>query len=206
MRPEDSQQMPITIKCTDLPWSVFSTFSSHSPKPCDFCKDRLVTDVVRYNPDEFAICVSALCDPELSSRWSRATSRHCISGSSEALINAAFAALTHWSTVSFAGPMSLQMQGIQGAIVTVSRRIIDTQDQCYELTRRFGTLFHSQNIGVAFAAIREFDVHLSSSYSIFVIDHLVRVASEPDVPVSPTEMSLRGIAFKVLWFFTRIRG
>lgn len=164
-----------------------------------FCEVRLVHDVMGYNPDEFAARASVLSDPELARWWSHASFRYCITGSSETLINAAFAALTYWSGEPFAGAQSPQMWGIQGAVMTVSRRIIETHDQCYELTRRLGTLFHSENIGVAFAAIREFDAVLPSTYSMYVTDHLVRVASAPVVPASGIDMSLRGIAFKVLY-------
>jgi hypothetical protein len=152
-----------------------------------------------YDPDEFAARAAALSDPEFARWWSRASYILCITGSSENLINAAFAALTYWSGEPFAGSGSPQMLGIQGAVITVSRRILETHDQCFELTRRLGTLFHSENVGVAFAAIREFDVRFPSTYSMYVIDHLVRVASAPVVPASGIDMSLRGIAFRVLY-------
>ena len=154
---------------------------------------------VKYNPDEFAARALTLFDPDLARWWSGAASSHCLVGTSEALANSAFAALAHWSTISFGGIDSLQMRGIQGATKTVTRCILDSEARSYQLTRQLGLYFQSQNIGVAFCAIRQFDVHDLSSHTMFVIDHLVKVASAADVPVSPNPMSLRAIAFKVLF-------
>ena len=122
-----------------------------------------------------------------------------IAGTSEALVSSAFDALTRWSDISFAGIDSLQMQGIQGAIMTISRCIRDSESRKYELTRQLGLHFRSPNIGVAFCAIRQFDVYILRPYTIFVADQLVSVASAAEVPASPSPMSLRGIAFKVLF-------
>lgn len=157
------------------------------------------THVVALNPDDFVSRVSGLSDPELALYWRRAIFRQHIKGTSPELVAAAIQALRHWSEASFEGTASLQMQGIQGAIVTVARCIHDTDDRSYKVARELGLLFHSQNIGVAFAAIREFEVGIPSPLAMFVIDHLISVASSVDVPTSPNAMSLRGISFKVLF-------
>ena len=151
------------------------------------------------DPVDFLSRISALSDPELALCWRRAIFRHHIRGTSPALIAAAIQALKHWSEASFEGTASLQIQGIQGAILTVARCILDTDDRSYELARELGLLFHSPNIGVAFAAIRDFEVGIPSPLAMFVIDHLISVASSVDVPTSPNAMSLRGIAFKALF-------
>lgn len=91
------------------------------------------------------------------------------------------------------------MQGIQGTIMTISRCIRDSESRKYELTRQLGLHFRSPNIGVAFCAIRQFDVYILRPYTIFVADQLVSVASAAEVPASPSPMSLRGIALKVLF-------
>lgn len=114
-------------------------------------------------------------------------------------MHAAFAALEHWSTIPFAGAGSPQASGIQGAVVTAARCIVDIENQSCELTRQLGAFFHSANIEVAFTAISGGELYIPRPYSMFVIDHLVKVASASEVPISPVAMSLKGIAFKVLF-------
>ena len=164
-----------------------------------FCRTRSVANVVTQKPDDFASRVSLLNDPELSGCWRRAIYQHHIAGTSPALVAAALDALTRWSAAPFGGPGSIQMQGIEGATFTVTRCIVDAEDPSYALSRKLGLLFHSKNIGVAFTAVRHFEVHIPSPLSIFVIDHLISVASSIDVPISPNAMSLRAISFKVLF-------
>lgn len=154
---------------------------------------------MKYNPDEFAARSLTLFDPDFARWWSRGSFAYAFAGTSEALVSAAFDALTRWSDISFAGSFSLQNQGIQGAIMTIARCIRDSEIRNYELTRQLGLHFHSPNIGIAFCAIRQFDVHVLSPYTIFVIDQLVSVASAAEVPASQSPMSLRAIAFKVLF-------
>lgn len=155
--------------------------------------------MVTEKPDDFASRVSLLNDPELSGCWRRAIYQHHIAGTSPALVEAALDALTKWSAVPFGGPESIQMQAIEGATLTVTRCIVDAEDRSYVLSRKLGLLFHSKNIGVAFTAVRHFEVQIPSPLSMFVIDHLISVASSGDVPVSPNAMSLRAISFKVLF-------
>ena len=160
---------------------------------------RLAKNVTNYTPDDFAFPASSLHEPELSRFWQRATYKYCIDGSSIALAHVAFAALEHWSTMPFTGIGTPQTSGIQGAVDTAARCIVDIENQSWELTRQLGAFFHSANIEVAFTAIREFEWRIPRPHSMFVIDHLVQVASASEVPVSPIAMSLRGIAFKVLF-------
>jgi hypothetical protein len=164
-----------------------------------FCTVRLAPEAVRCDPDEFAAHVSTLRDLELAKWWSRTSFEGFIAGSSAGLVNEAFVALNHWSAELSVGRMSSQNQGIQGAAITVARGIVAANEGSYEITRRFGKLFHSQNIDVAFCAVRQFDNFILSSYSIFVIDHLIAVAAERVEPDSPNPMTLRAISFKVLF-------
>lgn|GEM_PF-2145569 len=163
-----------------------------------FAKLMLVSDM-KYSPDKFAARAATLDDPDLARWWSVAVFSDGIDGTSERLASAGCVALTHWSSLPFTGLMSLEMHGVQGATNAVARCILDNEHRSYQLTRQLGTYFHSQNIGVAFCAIRQFDVHTLSSHTMFVIDQLVNVASAPELPLSPSPMSLRAIAFKVLF-------
>lgn len=154
---------------------------------------------MKLSADEFARHAASLCDPDLSEWWRRANFSNGFEGTSDALADAAYAALVHWAQTPFDERESLQSQGVQGAGLAFARCLESAGDESFAMTRRFGRLFHSTNIGVAFCAIRLFDNYLLTPYTMFVIDHLVQVASAAEVPVSPGVMSLRAIAFKVLY-------
>ncbi len=155
------------------------------------------------DPNEFAARSLSLGEPEHSKWWARASFNGCFHTISPVLVDAAFAALADWSERRFTSSASYEIQGIEGAIRAIAKGIIDSEDDACSLTRRLALQFHSQHIGVAFTAIRQFEAYDLSNYTIFVTDHLVRIASAIDVPVAPTPMSLRGIAFKALFDLDR---
>ncbi len=88
---------------------------------------------------------------------------------------------------------------IVGALNALAYHVNAFPDDAFMTCRRIGTYFSSRNINLAFAAIGWFEIPHLRQYSIFVSDQLVAVASCETPTPSPIEMTVRGLAFRVLF-------
>jgi|GEM_PF-3165618 len=111
----------------------------------------------------------------------------------------AFDALNFWTATASSRANRAAGHAIDGAFTAISHFPGTYPDSACETCRRVGVYFQSRNINVAFTAIRRFEFPEFSAYTIFVADLLVRVAISRDLVKSPVEMTLRGIAFRVLF-------
>ena len=88
---------------------------------------------------------------------------------------------------------------IDGALRALQLYIRVFPDETFEICRRVGSYFSSCNINVAFGTIRKFEFTPLSQYIMFVSDQLIGVATCQNPVQSPVEMTVRGIAFRVLF-------
>ena len=88
---------------------------------------------------------------------------------------------------------------IAGALNALGYHADAFPDDAFFTCRRVGAYFSSRNINLAFTAIRWFAHPPFRQYAIFVSDQLVAVASCETPTPSPVEMTVRGIAFRVLF-------
>ena len=137
-------------------------------------------------------------DPQLWSRfWVRPTGNHQYPLEEIAAIAFDFLDQTHSIRTSEKDERSGGL--IDGALNAIVLYVDSSPQIAYATCRRIGRYFSSANINTAFGAIRKFEQSRLSRYIIFVSDLLVNVAVCPTPTPSPIEMTVRGIAFRVLF-------
>ncbi len=151
------------------------------------------------DPDEFAKNAERLSEQQISAWWARASFRNVISKSSQRLFDASDAVLKHWGNETDLTSETMTMDGIDGAMRVAVMWITEASDDAFSLTRRFAQHFYSKNSAVAFCAIRQLEVRCPQACSMYTIDHLVCIASGDSKKRTPSPMSVRGLAFKVLF-------
>ena len=86
-----------------------------------------------------------------------------------------------------------------GALTALGYHAAASPCDAFFTSRRVGAYFSSRNVNLAFTAIRCFEHRPFGQYAMFVSDQLVAVASCDTPTPSPIEMTIRGIAFLVLF-------
>ena len=111
----------------------------------------------------------------------------------------AFAALDHWDSSTTDEKDDMTTPAIVGAFFGVYYFIVANPETAFMTCRRMGKYFQSNNINVAFLAVRHFAQSPFSRYTLFVSDMLITIASSDMLAKSPVPMSLRGLAFSALF-------
>ncbi len=88
---------------------------------------------------------------------------------------------------------------IDCALCAIDLYVDSSPPIAYSTCRRIGRYFSSPNINMALGAIRQFERSPLSQYIMFVSDLLVSAATCTTPTPSPIEMTVRGIAFRVLF-------
>ncbi len=157
-------------------------------------------DSVPKDPDEFIRNVNGAHRSDFINLWRGATYIGYFPSITPALVTSSFAALDRLAVETVTKEMTRDDQeALQGILFTLVRRIKDTPSSAQHFCRLLAsTHFHGDNASIAFICVRQFESFLSR-YALFVNDHLIRVASNPVTLHVPSVMTLRAMAFKVLF-------
>ena len=151
------------------------------------------------DPETFVSALSAADPDRFTQLWSRAYNIHYLSA-----VSVNLAAVAHSSLKAFSidyGVADLPQSvdhAVQGALYSIVRCVWELPEHSYTCSRDLAQHFDSVNPTIAFIAIRQFEWHLSS-HTIFVADRLISIATGYSGPQPPSPMSIRGIAFAVLY-------
>ncbi len=158
----------------------------------------------RYDPDIEAEKGRGLTGEALANHWQRINGRIQFGNApvSEALVEAAYLALDYWETCQQTTRCRREDGAIDSAFRVICELIREQEESADEHVLRMAAYFGSQNIVVAFTAVRQFEYRIPE-HRHRVLDRLVELATAPDVPRSPVEMTLRGIAFLQLFLHDR---
>lgn len=151
------------------------------------------------SPEEFVRMLEGASEGDVLRYWGRASKHHCLTRTTSIVVAAAHAALDDFIAQARDTQLSPAVdQAVQGALFTVVQRIRECPNSAYQDCRDLSRYFDSSNASIAFISIRQFELYLAS-YTGFVTDRLVAVASGPPRNPVPCPMTVRGIAFAILY-------
>ncbi len=148
------------------------------------------------DPEEFVREVDRADTGDLLKLWSRSDNRYYLPSVTDEIVTRAFSALDRFTTETLLDDN--HQRAVKGSLFALGRRIQEEPSEAQALCRNLAArYFHGENSIIAFMSVRQFEVYLPR-YTLFVSDHLVRVASKPLTRPVPCIMSLRAMAFKIL--------
>jgi hypothetical protein len=115
------------------------------------------------------------------------------------IVPIAFEFLSSTNTVETVEKDNPSTNLMAGALNALGYHASASPGDAFFISRRVGAYFSSRNVNLAFTAIRCFEYQPFGQYAMFVSDQLVAVASCDTPTPSPIEMTIRGIAFLVLF-------
>ena len=152
------------------------------------------------NPNVFLESIRGATESEQIRLWSRVVLVRYFAEISAPLLAAAIESLNSWDQPPLPEIGKQQWIGMIGVLSIIRQRMQEESFEASHLTQRLGSYFKSSNGIVAFSIIREFDV-LLPDYTQYIASQLVEAITRESVPSVPGPMSVRAIAFKVLFQF-----